>query len=117
MKIAIIGSRTIKINFDIIKKYLPENITCIISGGAKGVDSVASAYAKNNNIKLIEFLPNYKKYGRKAPLVRNTEIIKNSDFVLAFWDNKSRGTLDSINKAKKMNKPYKIVSIPTTNKS
>jgi len=72
-------------------------------------DIKAVEYAINNNIELIEYLPDYKRYGRGAPLVRNSDIIKNSDFVLALWDGKSRGTKDSPNKARKMNKTTKII--------
>ncbi len=90
MKTAIIGSRGIIITD--LEKYIPKETTEIISGGAKGVDSSAKKYALLHNIKFTEFLPEYKKYGRYAPLKRNLEIIKNADIVLAFWDGKSKGT-------------------------
>lgn len=51
MKAAIIGSRGIT-NVD-MKKYIPPNTTEIISGGARGVDSIAKQYAQENNIKLV----------------------------------------------------------------
>lgn len=50
MKIAIVGSRNI--NIDNIEKYLPENITEIISGGAKGVDTCAKKYALEKKYKI-----------------------------------------------------------------
>ncbi len=43
MKIAIVGSRNLKVNN--LKKYLPKNVTEIVSGGAKGVDTSAKEYA------------------------------------------------------------------------
>ena len=112
MKLAIVGSRNIMFEnaYEILDKTIKkEKVTTIISGGARGIDTVAKEYAINNNIELIEYLPDYKRYGRGAPLVRNSDIIKNSDFVLALWDGKSRGTKDSINKARKMNKTTKII--------
>ena len=42
-------------------------------------------------------------------MIRNTDIIKNSDFVFAFWDGKSKGTKDSIDKSKKLNIPIKVI--------
>ena len=54
MKVAIIGSRGIT-NVD-MKKYIPPNTTEIISGGARGVDSIAKQYAQENNIKLVEWV-------------------------------------------------------------
>lgn len=90
MKVAVIGSRGLTVSD--LDRYLPENTTEIVSGGAKGVDTSAREYAKKNGIKLTEFLPEYTKYGRSAPLKRNITIIEYADIVLAFWDGKSRGT-------------------------
>ena len=73
MKIAIVGSRSITVNN--LGDYLPENTTEIVSGGAIGVDRSARNYAKTHNIKLKEFLPEYERYGRSAPLKRNLQII------------------------------------------
>ena len=71
MKIAIVGSRSITVNN--LGDYLPENTTEIVSGGAIGVDRSARNYAKTHNIKLKEFLPEYERYGRSAPLKRNLQ--------------------------------------------
>lgn len=102
MKIAIIGSRNLTVNN--LEKYLPQGVTEIVSGGAKGIDSCARNYAQENNIKLTEFLPQYEKYGKGAPLRRNLQIINYSDEVLAFWDGKSRGTKYVIDQCRKNNK-------------
>ncbi len=56
MKLAIIGSRSIQI--DNIKKYIPENTTEIVSGGAKGADTCAERYATEFGIKLTVFYLN-----------------------------------------------------------
>ena len=113
MKVAVIGSRSL--NIDNIGKYLPEGVTEIVSGGAKGIDSCVREYAKKNGIKLTEFLPEYSKYGRGAPLRRNLEIIAYADEVVAFWDGKSRGTKFVIDNCKKQSKKvtvYMIESLP-----
>ncbi|MDE6131979.1 MAG: DUF2493 domain-containing protein, partial [Oscillospiraceae bacterium] len=81
MKVAIIGSRDLTIGN--LEKYIPQGTTEIISGGAKGVDACARDYAIAHNIKLTEFLPEYDKYGKNAPLKRNLTIIENADVVLA----------------------------------
>jgi len=106
MKIAVIGSR--KVCAIDIGKYISE---CeeIVSGGAVGVDSCAAEYAKENGIKLTVFLPQYKLYGRAAPIVRNKEIVDYADKVLAFWDGKSKGTLSVIKYAEKIGKPCEII--------
>lgn len=108
MKVAVIGSRGLKV--DNLGEYLPEGTTEIISGGAKGVDTCAKEYAIAHNIKLTEFLPEYKKYGRNAPLLRNISIIERADVVLAFWDGKSRGTKFVIERCYDIGKRIYIIS-------
>ena len=82
MRVAIIGSRQMAVpNLD---EYLPMDTTEIVSGGATGVDTSAGEYAVRNQIKLTEFLPDYKRYGRGAPIVRNMEIINMPIWCLPF---------------------------------
>ena len=107
MKTAVIGSRGLTV-ID-LGKYMPPGTTEIVSGGAKGVDASAKKYAEANGIKLTEFLPEYDKYGRSAPLKRNIDIIECVNVVLAFWDGKSRGTKFVIDVCQKMGVPVKIV--------
>ena len=106
MKVAVIGSRGLQVND--LEKYLPEETTEIVSGGAKGIDTSAREYALKNGIKLTEFLPKYDIYGRSAPLKRNIEIIEYADIVLAFWDGTSRGTKYVIDNCKKMGVTVRI---------
>ena len=106
MRIAIIGSRGIE-QAD-IGKYVSSDDE-IVSGGAKGVDSIAAEYAKAKGLKLVEFKPKYQLYGRAAPLKRNEEIVNYADKVIAFWDGKSKGTKYVINYAEKVGKPCVVV--------
>ncbi len=106
MKVAIVGSRELKITN--LGKYLPDNVTEIVSGGAKGIDTCAKEYALSNGIQLTEFLPEYEKYGRSAPLKRNINIIESVDLVLAFWDGVSRGTKYVIDSCKSRGIPIKV---------
>ena len=106
MRVAIIGSRDLKV--DDLGNYLPNNTTEIVSGGARGIDTSAKEYALSNQIKLTEFLPEYTKYGRSAPLRRNITIIENADLVLAFWDGSSRGTKFVIDNCRKRGIAIKV---------
>ncbi|NBJ89338.1 SLOG family protein [Acutalibacter sp. 1XD8-36] len=108
MKVAVIGSRGLTVPD--LERYLPEGTTEIVSGGARGVDQSARAYARAHNIPLTEFLPDYDKYGRGAPLRRNITIIEHSDLVLAFWDGQSRGTKFVIDNCRKMGVPVKVLT-------
>lgn len=109
MKIAVVGSRNLKI--DNLGDYLPAGTTEIVSGGARGIDTCAREYAKAHGLKLTEFLPDYERYGKGAPLRRNLEIIDYADAVFAFWDGKSRGTAYTIKKARAIGKPVHIITM------
>ena len=106
MKIAIIGSRGVKVAD--IGRYV-SNIDEIVSGGAIGVDSCAAEYARKNGIRLTEFLPQYERYGRIATIIRNKEIVDYSDKIIAFWDGSSRGTRSVIKYAQKRGKNVEII--------
>ena len=106
MKIAIVGSRNIAVAD--IGKYI-SHVEEIVSGGAAGVDSCAAEYAKERGIKLTVFLPQYDRYGRAAPIMRNKEIVDYSDKIIAFWNGSSKGTLSTIKYAQKVGKPCEII--------
>ena len=113
MRVAVVGSRTLHIeNWE---NYLPTDTDEIISGGAKGIDQSIGCYARTHGITLKEFLPEYEKYGKRAPLLRNISIIENADLVLAFWDGKSRGTEFVINNCRAQGIPIQIVLLPGQN--
>lgn len=109
MKVAVIGSRGLSVTD--LGRYLPENTTEIVSGGAKGVDTSAREYALSHGIKLTEFLPEYTRFGRSAPLKRNITIIEYSDIVIAFWDGKSRGTKFVIDNCRKLGVEVRVYII------
>ncbi len=76
MKFAIVGSRNISgIN---LKKYISNqilnNIYEIVTGRAKGIDTLALQFAEKNNIPYKVFLPDYSKFKKGAPLKRNEQI-------------------------------------------
>ncbi len=109
MRLAIVGSRCCPtIDISSLLPFVPDTI---VSGGAKGVDTYAKEYALKNDIPIIEFLSDYNKYGRKAPLLRNIQIVENCDFLLAVWDGTSPGTKFTIDYAIKRGVPYKVIGI------
>ena len=116
MKVAVIGSRGFN-NYELVKENLSKiQITLLVSGGAKGADTLGEQYAKENGIETKIFLPDWEKHGKAAGMLRNTDIINESEVVIAFWDGSSKGTLDSINKAKKLNKKLIIIDYELTQK-
>ena len=119
MKLAIIGSRGFD-DYELVKSVLSDyvnKVTMVVSGGAKGADSLGEKWANENNIQTLIFKPDWKKYGKKAGHLRNTDIIQNCDMCVAFWDGVSTGTNDSIKKAKKFGKEVKIINYEKTQKT
>ena len=112
MRIAIVGSRNLTVSMETLEKVLPWYTDEILSGGAKGIDACAKQYAKMKKMKYIEYLPEYEKYGRSAPLKRNITIIEYADIVLAFWDGQSRGTKFVIDNCHKLGVKVKVY-VPT----
>lgn len=114
MKLAIVGSRGITVeNF---AEYIPEGVTEIVSGGARGVDTSAACYARERGIALKEFLPDYDRYGKGAPLRRNDEIAAYADAALAFWDGASRGTAYTIKAFERLGKPVTVIRLDVSSK-
>ncbi len=107
MKIAIVGSRNLT-NI-VIDQYIFEEVEEIVSGGAVGVDFCAAEYAKRKGIKLTEFLPQYERYGRGAPIVRNQKIVDYADKIIVFWNGSSKGAQSVIKYAQKVGKPFEVI--------
>lgn len=105
--ICINGSRTINdINLD---RWLnPQEIGCICSGGANGVDTLAEQWAKRHKIEFVAFPAQWDRYGKRAGLVRNEDMINFCDKLISFWDGKSRGTKHAIDYALSLGRPVDI---------
>lgn len=90
----------------IFKEYSNDTIE-IITGHAKGADSLGEKYAQEKNLKCTIFKADWKQYGRAAGPIRNSQMLeyvkKENPLVVAFWDGESHGTKDTITKAKKLN--------------
>lgn len=102
MKVIIAGSRSItsyKYLCDVMTHINIGWITRIISGGAKGVDSLGIRYAKDNRIPYDVYLPDWDKFGTKAGIIRNCQMGDVADALIALWDCKSRGTKHMIDYA------------------
>lgn len=87
------------------------NKIIIISGGASGADALGERYAKENGFKIERYPAEWEKYGRSAGPKRNEIMAKICDYVICFWDGKSRGTKSMIEYAKKYGKPIRIKQI------
>lgn len=116
MKVAIVGSRTIN-DEDLVVKFIEESHSFdptydkIISGGSRGVDSIAEKYAKANKIRTVIFVPNWEKYGEQAGFIRNSDIISKCEKCIIIWDGSSELTKNDIELCEEMRKPCYIYDI------
>jgi len=108
MKTIIAGSRNIT-ELKYVEEAIVESgftITEIVSGGAKGIDSLGEYYGTKHKIPIKKFPANWKLHGKKAGPIRNEEMAKYAEALIAIWDGKSTGTRDMINRAIK--KGFKV---------
>jgi hypothetical protein len=103
MKTIIAGSRSITdpLTIENAIKESGFEITEVVCGLARGVDSLGKEWAIKNNIPIKEFPADWDTHGRKAGYVRNLEMVKYADALIAIWDGESKGTKHTITEAEK----------------
>jgi len=81
-----------------------------IHGGARGFDDQVEKIAKEIGIRTEIYLPDYEKYGRCAPIMRNKEMLEKCSIVIACYDGrKTGGTFFVVTEARRMGKNVIIV--------
>lgn len=114
-KIIIAGSRSVTITESVtlmnhLHDMLPFDDTEIVSGGATGVDALVKIFARMHNIKYKEFAAAWDVHGNAAGPIRNAEMAKYADELIAFVvRSESHGTEDMINKMHKARKNYRVI--------
>lgn len=88
----------------------------IVSGHARGADQLGEQYAKEQGLPCTVFSAEWKRFGKRAGFIRNAQMLEYalqaSPLVVAFWDGKSHGTGDMINKARGAGVECVVVSYP-----
>lgn len=115
MKIAIVGSRTFE-DYELLQSFIESILTgeelaaveAVVSGGARGADTLAERFAAERGLRMIIFPAEWKKYGRRAGFIRNVDIIRECDVCFAFWDGESHGTKHDIELCDETGKPCHI---------
>ena len=110
MKVIVVGSRSI-CNYSFVSASIDSSgflISEIISGVAKGVDLLGEKYAREHNIPIKQFYPDWNKYGKSAGFIRNKQMVDYADAVICIWDGVSKGTKHTIDLAKKYNKKLRV---------
>jgi hypothetical protein len=116
MRIVVAGGRDFN-NYELLKERLnyylqnlPKDKIVIISGAARGADSLGEQYASEHGLKCERFPADWDRHGRKAGILRNEDMANNSDALIAFYDGKSRGTGHMIGYCKRKGLKVKVVS-------
>ena len=112
-KVIVAGSRGF-VDYQFLKYKLDKLLInkldiCIISGGAKGADTLGERYAKENNMHLLIFKAGWDRYGKSAGYRRNYLMAKKADACVVFWDGKSKGSKHMIDIAKEFKIPVRVV--------
>lgn len=107
ISIGIVGSRNYR-NYDVFKNRVKKdfdrwgfslNDITIVTGDADGVDSLARRFSRDYlNKTIVGEQADWKTYGKAAGPIRNTAIIEQCEYLIAFPSKNGRGTQDSINK-------------------
>lgn len=110
IRIIVAGSRNFN-NYSLLEQSLMDYIAGnfdpneieIISGGARGADSLGERFARECQLKLKRFPADWDRYGKSAGYLRNAEMAdyakQKTGVLFAFWDGQSRGTQHMINLA------------------
>lgn len=108
-RIIIAGSREFD-DYNMLKEKVDEfllqigvnhnDTVTIVSGTAAGADTLGERYAEEKGYLLTKFPARWGIYGKRAGAIRNEEMAKYADHLIAFWDGKSRGTKNMIDLAR-----------------
>lgn len=112
-KLIVAGSRTFN-DYELLSRVIfayaedTDLEVSIVSGMAKGADMLAARFAQEHNIKLYKFHADWNIHGKRAGFLRNEDMGKFADGLLALWDGESRGTEHMIKFMRSLNKPVTL---------
>lgn len=114
MRTIIAGSRGITDYrlVEVAANTCPWKITMVVSGTARGVDTLGERWALEHGLPVMRFPADWSTYGRSAGLRRNVTMADYSDALLALWDGESRGTAHMIECARERGLTIQVHTLP-----
>jgi hypothetical protein len=115
MKVIIAGSRTIT-DYALLMQAVVQSefeITTVVSGMARGVDSLGITYAELHRLPLWQYPADWSRYGRAAGIQRNKKMAMVADALIAVWDGQSRGTKNMIDEATRKGLRVFVLRVPS----
>jgi hypothetical protein len=114
VNVVVAGSRGFtdyKLLCETLDRLLPQDVAItILSGTARGADSLGERYALDRGLAVRHFPANWKLHGKVAGLLRNEEMLRCAALAIFFWDGSSRGTAHAVITAAKLDVPYHIIN-------
>ncbi len=116
MKVIIAGGRTFAdrdLLFDKCDEINKDcmDVTEVVSGKARGADTLGEEWAKHRHLPVSEFPANWSKYNKAAGYIRNQKMAEHAEGLIAFWDGESKGTKHMIELAEKEGLAVYVVPI------
>lgn len=114
-RVIIAGGRDFA-DYELLSKTMDEYLSeitddiSIVCGQARGADTLGEQYAKEHGYNVQYFPAEWKRYCKAAGYIRNTEMAKNADALVAFWDGASLGTKHMIATAERLHLDVKVVT-------
>lgn len=111
LRLAVVGSRTFADRerlFRLLDRLRPR-LECVVTGGARGADALAEEWARERGVPVVVLRADWRRFGRGAGPRRNAEVVAAATAVLAFWDGASRGTADTVRRARAAGVPVHVV--------
>ena len=110
-RIVVAGCRDYN-NYDEAKEYIDiciekirdEDEIIFVSGACRGADQLGERYAEENGFSIERYPAQWSRYGKSAGVIRNREMAEVRDYIICFWDGKSKETKLMIDIAKDMGK-------------
>lgn len=104
MRVIIAGSRDLT-NPKLVDHAIAASgfeITCVLSGKARGIDKLGEDWAKANGIPVDSHPADWAAHGRHlAGRIRNAKMASLAEALIAIWDGKSPGTANMLSEARK----------------
>ena len=115
-KVIIAGGRDFN-DYDLLKRMCNSilihkrqtHTIIILSGLAKGADTLAVRYADEQNYQCLGYTADWGRFGKSAGIRRNAQMAENADALIAFWDGSSRGTKNMIEQAQAKGLQIRII--------
>ena len=108
MRVGIIGSENLNVSVD---RFIPPFASYILTIDGDGINKNIEKYAREHNLPVNVFKPDFQKFGQNAPIIRNKHLSVQAEMLIVVWDGNSNILKTTIEYAKNIRKPIKVFLI------